>query len=159
MPLTIVRSREVLILTSLLAVTSPLHRCLAAYVAWDRLVSAGRMLAISQRQQHQTFTSHVSMQVSRRPVSMFTIFSCPAMQSNRRQHDHVPNESQWRQHQSGARFQYCARSANTKAMTPLSRAQSATGWKTLALTKQLQVGNSQKHDRVFCLTCFVDLAF
>ena len=37
---TTVRSREVLALLSVFAVTTPLHRCWTAYVARDRLVSA-----------------------------------------------------------------------------------------------------------------------
>ena len=43
---TTVRSREVLILLSLLVVTTPHHRCSVADMAWDRSVSVGRMLAI-----------------------------------------------------------------------------------------------------------------
>ena len=40
------RSREVLILRCLFAVTAPHRRCSAANMAWDRLVSGGRMLTI-----------------------------------------------------------------------------------------------------------------
>ena len=43
---TTVRPRGLLILLFLSAVTTPHHRCSVANMAWDRLVSAGRMLTI-----------------------------------------------------------------------------------------------------------------
>ena len=43
---TIVPSLEVLILIFLLVVTTPHHRCSVANMAWDRLVSVGRMQAM-----------------------------------------------------------------------------------------------------------------
>ena len=79
-----VRSREVLNrLFFSFAVTTPLHRCFAAYLAWERFVYAGLMLTILgvwlAAQTALTFILHVSLQVYRKLVSMFTT-------------DHLPTE-------------------------------------------------------------------
>ena len=60
-----VRSREVLILLFLFAVTTLHHRCSVADVAWDRSVSVGRVMTILELwhvgQTAPTFISHVSL--------------------------------------------------------------------------------------------------
>ena len=62
-----VRLRGVLILLFLFGVTTPHQRCSVANMAWDRLVSAGRMLSIFRfwraGQTASTFISHVYLQV------------------------------------------------------------------------------------------------
>ena len=78
---TTARSREVLILFFWFVVTTPHHRCSAANMAWDPLASVGRMLTVLgfclAVQTALTLISHVSLQVYRKPISMFTTYPLP----------------------------------------------------------------------------------
>ena len=64
------------------AVTTLFHCCSVANMAWDPLVSVGQMLTISgsgsRRKLHFSFILHVSLQVYRKPVSIFTTYPLPA---------------------------------------------------------------------------------
>ena len=66
----------------LFAVTMLHHRCLLAIMSRDRLVSAGRLLTISEfwpaGRTAPALISRVSLQVQRRPVSIFTTNPLPA---------------------------------------------------------------------------------
>ena len=74
-----VRSREVRIPLFLFVVTTPHHRCSVANMAWDPLASVGRVPTIlGFSSVAQTATLHVSLQVCRRLVSMFTAYPLPA---------------------------------------------------------------------------------
>ena len=70
--------------------TTPLRRCSDANMVWEALASVGRMLSLvvgwRGRGREEgiglaartalTFMLHVSLQVSRKPVSMFTTYPC-----------------------------------------------------------------------------------
>ena len=77
------RSRAVLTLLFSSVVTTPLHRCKAANMAWDPKASVGGMLTMLgfwlAAQTALTFILHVSMQVYGEPASMFTKYSLPAV--------------------------------------------------------------------------------
>ena len=81
------RSRVVLIVLSLFVVITPHHRCSAANMAWDRLVSVGRLLTISWfwllAHTAPTFILHVLLQVYRKPTSIFTTYRLPADRCSR----------------------------------------------------------------------------